>query len=106
MAGRAGSALIAAAFMAASGAACGRSEPSGPVRTPLEASEIAQRALRAAHLDEQVVDARRQGDAWVVITRWPQTSTNGHLVTVDRETGAVRMERYRTVELGSRERVR
>jgi len=95
MAWRAGAVLIAAAWLAA----CGRPQPSGPVRTPLEASEAAQRALRAAHLDEQVVDARPQGDAWVVITRWPETSLNGHVVTVDRASGRVRMERYRTVEL-------
>lgn len=81
--------------------ACGRPEHTGPVRTPLEASEVAQRALRAAHLDEQVVDARRQGDAWIVITRWPETSLNGHLVTVDGASGKVTVERYRTVELGS-----
>ena len=86
--------LIAAALVAA----CGR-PAAGPVRTPLQASEAAQQALRAAHLDEQVVDARRQGDAWVVITRWPETSLNGHLVTVDAATGRVRVERYRTVEL-------
>lgn len=79
-------------------AACGP-PAAGPVRTPLQASEAAQRALRAAHLDEQVIDARRQGDAWVVITRWPETSLNGHLVTVEAATGRVRIERYRTVEL-------
>src|SRR6516165_2555717 len=99
MSGRApllGLALVAATLVSA----CARHERPGPVRTPLEASEIAQRALRSAHLDEQVVDARREGDAWVVITRWPETSLNGHLVTIDGASGAVRMERYRTVELG------
>jgi len=90
--------LLAAACLAA----CGRTQAPGPVRTPLQASEIAQQALRAANLDEQVVDARRQGDAWVVITRWPQTSLNGHLVTVDRASGKVTMERYRTVEIAPR----
>lgn len=98
MGGRAS--LLAPPLAAAVLAACGRPEPAGPVRTPLQASEIAQRALRAANLDEQVVDARRQGEAWVVITRWPQTSRNGHLVTVDGATGRVTIERYRTVELG------
>ena len=95
---RPGLALAAALLLSA----CGRPEGPHQVRTALEASEAAQRALRAAHLDEQVVDARRQGDTWIVITRWPQTSLNGHLVTVDGASGAVRMERYRTVELGPR----
>lgn len=95
---RLGLALVAALLLSA----CERPARPHPVRTPLEASEAAQRALRAAHLDEQVIDARRQGDAWIVITRWPETSLNGHLVTVDGASGAVRMERYRTVELGPR----
>lgn len=80
--------------------ACGPGEPAGPVRSPMQAVERAQHALRAAGLEEQVIDARRQDGAWLVITRWPETSMAGHLVTVDAETGAVTVERYRSVQLG------
>lgn len=79
---------------------CGRAEVSGPVRTPMQASEIAQAELRGAGLDEQVIDARRLGDAWVVTTVRQETSRAGHLVTVDAGTGKVTVERYRSVELG------
>jgi hypothetical protein len=82
--------------------ACGRPAPGGPVRTPDEASQIAQRALKSANLDEEVVGVDRQGPAWVVTTRWRATSVAGHLVTVDAASGAVRMERYRTLQLGGR----
>jgi hypothetical protein len=81
-------------------AACGSGRPSGPVRTPMQASEIAQDALRSAGLDEEIIDCRREDDAWVVVTRWPQTSMAGHLVTVDARTGAAKLERYRSIELG------
>jgi hypothetical protein len=80
--------------------ACGPADLSGPVRSPMRASEIAQRELRAAGLDEQVIAAERMGDAWVVTTRWRETSRAGHLVTVDARTGKVTVERYRAVELG------
>jgi hypothetical protein len=79
--------------------ACGRHGPAGPVRTPLQASEIAQRTLRGAGLDEQVVAAQRQGAGWIVTTRRPETSLTGHLVTVDAASGKVTVERYRSVEL-------
>jgi hypothetical protein len=79
---------------------CGRADLSGPVRTPMQATEIAQGELRAAGLDEQVIDARRLGDAWVVTTVRQETSRAGHLVTVDAGTGKVTVERYRSVELG------
>jgi hypothetical protein len=79
--------------------ACGGS--GGPVRSPMQAAEVAQRALRAAGLDEEVIDSRRQGDAWLVITRWRESSVGGHLVTVDAATGQARVERYRSVELGA-----
>src|ERR1700741_3183294 len=91
--------LLIAVSAAALLAGCGRDQPSGPVRTPLEASEIAQRALRSAHLDEQIVSAERSGDAWVVTTRWPETSLAGHIVTVDAASGTAKVERYRTVQL-------
>lgn len=78
--------------------ACGRA--AGPVRSPMQAAEVAQRALRSAGLDEEVIDARRQGDAWLVITRWHETSMAGHVVTVDATTGKAVVERYRAVELG------
>jgi hypothetical protein len=81
-------------------AACDRGQASGPVRSPMQAVERAQHELRAAGLDEQVIDARREGDAWVVITRWQETSMAGHLVTVDATTGATTVERYRSIELG------
>ena len=80
-------------------AACGRDE-AGPVRNATQASEIAHRALRSAHLDEEIVSAQRQGGAWIVTTRWRETSLAGHLVTVDAATGQVRIERYRTIQLG------
>jgi hypothetical protein len=81
-------------------AACGRGPAAGPVRSPMQAVERAQHELRAAGLDEEVIDARRQGDAWLVITRWHETSMAGHLVTVDAATGSTRVERYRSIELG------
>lgn len=77
---------------------CGGS--AGPVRSPMQAAEVAQRALRAAGLDEEVIDSRRQGDAWLVITRWHETSMAGHVVTVDARTGKAVVERYRAIELG------
>jgi hypothetical protein len=80
--------------------ACARGESSGPVRSPMQAIERAQHELRAAGLDEEVIDARRQNGGWLVITRWRETSMAGHLVTVDAETGAVTVERYRSVQLG------
>jgi hypothetical protein len=79
-------------------AGCGGDTRGGPVRTPLQASEIAQRTLRSAGLDEQIIDVRREGQSWVVTTRWPQTSVAGHLVTVDAADGHVRVERYRSVQ--------
>ena len=91
--------LIAACLFALV-AGCGRADPSGPVRTPMQASEIAQRTLRSAHLYEEVVDAERQGGAWIVTTRRRETSMTGHLVTVDAASGDVSVERYRTVQLG------
>src|SRR5690349_15375350 len=97
-AGRAPRLAAAAAFALLT--ACGRTEPAGPVRDPLDASRIAQQALRSARLDEEVVSAERDGDAWIVTTRWRETSAAGHLVTVDAANGAVRVERYRTVQLG------
>ena len=94
--------VLSAAVLAVLATACGGSGSSGPVRTALQASEIAQRELRAAGLDEEVIDARRWGDAWVVTTRWRETSMAGHLVTVDAARGTVKVERYRSVELGRR----
>jgi hypothetical protein len=94
--------VLSAAVLAVLAAACGGSGSSGPVRTALQASEIAQRDLRAAGLDEEVIDARRLGGAWVVTTRRRETSMAGHLVTVDAVRGTVRVERYRSVELGRR----
>ena len=92
--------VLSGAVVAVLLTACGRADVARPVRTALQASEIAQRELRAAGLDEQVIDAQRLGDAWVVTTRWPETSRAGHLVTVDAATGKVTVERYRSVELG------
>ena len=94
--------VLSAAVLAGLAAACGGPGSSGPVRTALQASEIAQRDLRAAGLDEEVIDARRLGGAWVVTTRWRETSLAGHLVTVDAGSGKVTVERYRSVELGRR----
>lgn len=87
-------------ILAAGLVACSGGESAGPVRTALQASEIAQRELRSAGLDEHVIDARREGEAWVVTTRWPQTSAAGHLVTIDAATGEAKVERYRSIELG------
>jgi hypothetical protein len=92
--------LLVVASLCALLTACGRAKPSGPVRTPNEAVDIAQRALRSAHLDEEVVSAERQDGAWVVTTRWRESSVAGHLVTIDAATGKARMERYRTLQLG------
>jgi hypothetical protein len=47
-----------------------------------------------------VIDAQRQGDAWVVTTRWRETPRAGHLVTVDAASGKATVERYRSVDLG------
>ena len=94
--------LSAAAVLCLALAGCGRHEPAGPVRTALQASEIAQRTLRKAGLDEQVVAAQRQGAGWIVTTRRPETSLTGHLVTVDAASGKVTVERYRSVELAPR----
>jgi hypothetical protein len=90
---------LAFCALAALLAACGRSPPSGPVRTAMQASEIAQDALRSAGLDEEIIDCRRENGSWLVVTRWPQTSMAGHLVTVDAATGKAKMERYRSIEL-------
>jgi hypothetical protein len=88
-----------AAPMLALLAACGRAEPGGPVRTEDQARAVAQRALNAAHLDEQIVDAEREDGAWLVTTRWRETPAAGHLLTVDAASGRVRFERYRTLQL-------
>ncbi len=93
---RASAALLAALLAAA----CGRGPTSGPVRTAEQASEIAQDALRSAGLDEEVIDSRREDGAWVVTTRWRETSMAGHLVTVDAATGRTTVERYRSIQLG------
>ena len=92
--------VLSAAVLVVGLAGCGRGELSGPVRTALQASEIAQRDLRAAGLNEQVIDAQRLGNAWLVTTRRAETSRAGHLVTVDIASGKVTVERYRSVELG------
>ncbi|CAN7351817.1 hypothetical protein LJR225_002090 [Phenylobacterium sp. LjRoot225] len=92
--------LLSAAALIALLTACGRGEPSGPVRTPMQASEIAQRTLRSAGVDEQIVAADRQGGAWIVTTRRRESSLAGHLVTVDAASGSVSVERYRSVQLG------
>jgi hypothetical protein len=94
--------VLSAGALAGVLAACGGGGSGGPVRTALQASEIAQADLRAAGLDEQVIDARRLGEAWVVTTRRPETWRAGHLVTVDAATGKVTVERYRSVDLGPR----
>jgi hypothetical protein len=91
--------LIAAVVVMLAGA-CGRDDGPGPVRTASDAAEVAQRALRSAHLDEEIVSAERQDGAWLVTTRWRETSMAGHLVTVDAANGKVTMERYRTLQLG------
>jgi hypothetical protein len=80
--------------------ACGRAAPAGPVRTAEAATQRAERALAEAHLDEEVVGADREGGAWIVTTRWRESSVAGHLVTIDAATGRVAMERYRSVEFG------
>jgi hypothetical protein len=80
-------------------AGCGQRAPHGPVRTPMRAGEIAQQTLRAAGLDEAIVDVRREEGAWMVVTRWRESSVAGHLVWVDAATGRTRVERYRSVEL-------
>jgi hypothetical protein len=80
-------------------AACDRGPPSGPVRTAEQASEIAQDVLRSAGLDEEIIDCRREDGAWVVTTRWRETSMAGHLVTVDAASGKAAVERYRSIEL-------
>lgn len=92
--------LLAAAAVAGLLAACGRPAPPGPVRTAMEASEIAQNALRSAGLDEEVIDSRRADGAWIVTTRWRETSLAGHIVTVDAASGQARVERYRSIQLG------
>jgi hypothetical protein len=91
---------LACAALAFALAACRPPPEAGPVRTALEASEAAQRTLRAAGLDEQVLDVRPQDGAWLVTTRRRETAAAGHLVTVDAATGQARVERYRSVELG------
>ncbi len=80
-------------------AACGRPEPGRPVRTPAEAAEVARQALKSARLDEQVVSVEQQDGAWIVTTRWRDTSVAGHLLTVNAADGSVKFERYRTVQL-------
>jgi len=92
--------IIAGAFALL--AACGRAEPSGPVRTSAEANEIAQRALRSAHLEEEIVSTEHRDGAWVVTTRWRESSTAGHLVTIDAASRNVTFERYRTLQIGER----
>lgn len=92
--------VLSAVVLAGLATACGGAGSSGPVRTALQASEIAQRDLRAAGLDEYVIDARRLGGDWVVMTRRREVATSGHLVTVDAASGKATVERYRTVELG------
>jgi hypothetical protein len=91
--------LAIAVALALQLAACGRPPPPGPVRTPEAAAEIAQRALSAAHLDEPIISVDRAGGAWMVITRWRETSMAGHLVTVDAASGKVRLERYRMLQM-------
>jgi hypothetical protein len=81
-------------------AACGRAPPAAAVRTPEAAAQAAERALDAAHLDEEVVSVDRAGDVWIVTTRWRESSVAGHLVTIDAATGRPTLERYRTVQLG------
>ncbi|RAK60098.1 hypothetical protein DJ021_09910 [Phenylobacterium hankyongense] len=94
--------LCAAVLAGLLAAACGPAGPAGPVRSPMRASELAQRELRAAGLDEAVIDARRQGDRWVVTTRRRESSMAGHLVFVDARSGQVTVKRYWSVELGRR----
>lgn len=82
-------------------AGCGRPQVEGPVRTPREANEIAQRTLRSAHLDEEILSTERQGGgAWIVTTRWRESSMAGHLLTIDPANGNVTVERYRTLQIG------
>lgn len=92
--------IVAGAFALL--AACGRAEPSGPVRTSAEADQIAQRALRSAHLEEEIVSTERRNGAWVVTTRWRESSLAGHLVTIDAESRKITFERYRTLQIGER----
>jgi hypothetical protein len=94
--------LLSVAVLLGLLAACGRGGAAGPVRSPMRASEIAQRELRAAGLDEAVIGVQRQGGAWVVTTRRKETARAGHLVTVDAASGKVTVERYRLVEIGRR----
>ena len=94
--------ILCAAVLAGLAAACGPGGAAGPVRSPMRASELAQRELRSAGLDEAVIDARRQGERWVVTTRRRETSMAGHLVTVDAASGQVTVQRYWSVELGRR----
>ena len=83
-------------------AACGRAQPPSPVRTSGDADDIARRALKSAHLDEEIVSTERQGGAWVVTTRRRESSAAGHLVTIDAASGNVTFERYRTLQIGQR----
>jgi len=90
--------IVAAAFALLAG--CGRAELSGPVRTPGDADEIARRALKSAHLDEEIVSTERYDGAWLVTTRRRESSAAGHLITIDAASGAPSFERYRTLEIG------
>jgi hypothetical protein len=91
---------MAAALLLLLAAACGRAERSGPVRTAEDAARVAHDALSSANLDEEIISVDRSDGAWMVTTRWRETSMAGHLVTVDAASGKVRMERYRMLQLG------
>ncbi|HEY8574004.1 hypothetical protein [Phenylobacterium sp.] len=80
-------------------AACARSGPT-EVRTPMQAIEAAQAALRAGGLNEQVVAANRTGTVWTVITRSKKSAKAGHVVTVEAATGKASYEPYHSVQLG------
>lgn len=79
-------------------AAC--SPPSGEVRTPIRAVEVAQGSLREAGFQEQVLSSDQRGDVWVVITRSEKSPNFGHVVTVEAATGKVSVDKYHSVHLG------
>lgn len=93
--------LLIVAHALALVAACARpAELHGPVRTADQARAIAGQALAQAHLDEEITGVERQDGAWIVTTRWRETSAAGHLLTVDAASGKVGFQRYRTLQLG------
>ena len=93
-------AMLLAAGALALLAACGP-PTARDVRTPMQAIKVAQATLRGAGVSEEVIDAHRRGEIWVVVTRRPATRSRvGHIVTIDPKAGKVAVDKYSTVELG------